>query len=86
MTHLRSLPQRHPAREGIAWHHVQWRPMSAPPAATIRALDVSERSRFEIGVDGERASVRGYVARHSQDYLDPISGDLPDASELDADA
>jgi hypothetical protein len=110
--------------------------MSAPTAATIRVLDVPERFRFEIRVDGELAGfteyrrrpgliafthtlidprfegqglasrlvqtalseardaglavlpfcpfVRGYIAGHSQEYLDLVPRDFRDAFELSA--
>ncbi|HEY2655818.1 MAG TPA: GNAT family N-acetyltransferase [Solirubrobacteraceae bacterium] len=110
--------------------------MSAPTAATIRVLDVPERFRFEIRVDGELAGfteyrrrpgliafthtlidprfegqglasrlvqtalseardaglavlpfcpfVRGYIAGHSQEYLDLVPRDFRDTFELSA--
>jgi len=112
--------------------------MSAPTAAAVRVLDVPERSRFEIQVDGELAGfteyrrrpgliafthtlidprfegqglasrlvqtalsearsadlavlpfcpfMRGYIAGHSEEYLDLVPGDMRDAFELAADA
>jgi uncharacterized protein len=123
---------------GSAWHHLSWPPVSVPTAEDVRVLDVPERSRFEIRVDGELAGftayrrrpgliafthtlidprfegrglasrlvetalaearsaglavlpfcpfVRGYIAGHSEEYLDLVPGDMRDAFELPADA
>jgi YjeF-related protein N-terminus len=42
-------PTRPPVREGITWHHLWWRPMSAPTTAAIRAPDL--RDAFEPATD-----------------------------------
>jgi hypothetical protein len=62
--------------DGVAWHHLSWRPMSVPTRADVRVLDVPERSGYEIRPDGE------LPAFPSDEYLDLVPGDMRDAFEL----
>jgi len=59
--------------------------MPAPIAADVCVLDVPEHSRFEIRVGGELAFVRGFIARHSDEYVDLVPADLRGAFELQGD-